>query len=114
VHSAVLFGRCALRAAGVRALAGQVGNDRSGLQQTTGLIGTTVSGVFLMAIAAVNLVVLVGIVRVFRQMRSGAYDEAALEEQLNKRGFINRILGGVTRAVTRSWHMYPVGLLFGL
>src|SRR5205823_10560775 len=42
-HSSVVFGLCALLAAGVRALAGQVENDRSGLQQTTGLIGTTVS-----------------------------------------------------------------------
>jgi nickel/cobalt transporter (NiCoT) family protein len=113
-HSSVVFGLCALLAAGVRALAGQVQNDRSGLQQTTGLVGTAVSGVFLMAIAAINLVVLVGIVRVFREMRGGEYDEAALEDQLNKRGLMNRILGRFTRAVTRPWHMYPVGLLFGL
>jgi len=113
-HSSVVFGLCALLAAGVRALAGQVENDQSSLQQTTGLIGTLVSGVFLMAIAAINLVILLGIVRVFRQMRSGVYDEAALEEQLNKRGFMNRILGGATKAVTKPWHMYPVGLLFGL
>jgi nickel/cobalt transporter (NiCoT) family protein len=113
-HSSVVFVLCALLAGGVRALAGQVENDQSGLQQTTGLIGTTVSGVFLMLIAAINLVILVGIVKVFRQMRSGAYDEAALEEQLDKRGLMNRILGGVTKAVRKPWHMYPVGLLFGL
>ena len=47
-------------------------------------------------------------------MRSGHYDEAELEEQLDKRGFLNRILGRVTRTVTKPWHMYPVGLLFGL
>jgi high-affinity nickel-transport protein len=98
----------------VRALAGQVADDGSGLRQTTGLIGTAVSGVFLMIIAIINLVVLVGIVRVFRRMRGGHYDEAELEEQLNKRGFMNRILGGATRAVTKPWHMYPLGLLFGL
>src|SRR5215470_16412648 len=96
-HSSVVFGLCALLAGGVRALAGQVDNDQSGLQQTTGLIGTLVSGVFLMLIAAINLVVLAGIVRVFRQMRSGSYDEAALEHQLNNRGLMNRILGGATR-----------------
>ena len=44
----------------------------------------------------------------------GAYDEAALEDQLNNRGFMNRILGGATKAVRKPWHMYPVGLLFGL
>ena len=113
-HSSVVFILCALLAGGVRALAGQVENDDSSLQQTTGLIGTTVSGIFLLAIAAINLVVLVGIVRVFRQMRGGAYDEAALEEHLNNRGFMNRILGGATKAVRKPWHMYPVGLLFGL
>ncbi|HEY7174316.1 MAG TPA: HoxN/HupN/NixA family nickel/cobalt transporter, partial [Micromonosporaceae bacterium] len=47
-------------------------------------------------------------------MRQGVYDEAELEEHLNKRGFMNRILGGVTKAVRKPWHMYPVGLLFGL
>ena len=67
-----------------------------------------------MIIGIINLVVLVGIVRVFRQMRSGAYDEAALEAQLNNRGFLNRILSGATKAVTKPWHMYPVGVLFGL
>ena len=47
-------------------------------------------------------------------MRRGDFDEAALEEQLNNRGFMNRILGGATKAVTKPWQMYPVGLLFGL
>jgi high-affinity nickel-transport protein len=47
-------------------------------------------------------------------MRAGDFDEAALEEQLNKRGLMNRILSGATKAVTRPWQMYPIGLLFGL
>ena len=47
-------------------------------------------------------------------MRSGAYDEGELEAQLNSRGFANRLLSGATKSVTRPWHMYPVGLLFGL
>ena len=113
-HSSIVFGLCLLLSLGVRALAGQIGNQQSSLQQVTGVIGTSVSGVFLMAIAILNLVVLVGIIRVFRRMRGGDYDEAALEAQLDKRGFMNRILRGATRAVTRPWHMYPVGLLFGL
>jgi high-affinity nickel-transport protein len=113
-HSSVVFGLCILLAAGVRALAGQVGNDTSTLHSVTGLVGTAISGVFLFAIGILNLVVLRGILKVFRQMRSGSYDEEALEEQLNNRGFMNRILGGATKAVRKSWHMYPVGLLFGL
>jgi nickel/cobalt transporter (NiCoT) family protein len=113
-HSSVVFGLCFLLGLGVRALAGQVQNDRSSLQTATGLIGTTVSGVFLYLIGIINLVILVGIIKVFRQMRRGAYDEATLEEHLNKRGLINRILSGVTRAIRRPWQMYPIGLLFGL
>ena len=113
-HSSIVFGLCLLLALGVRALAGQVGDDSSTLQTVAGTIGTTVSGVFLLVIGLVNLVVLLGIVAVFRRMRSGAFDEAELEEQLSKRGVLNRILGRATRAVTRPGHMYPVGLLFGL
>jgi nickel/cobalt transporter (NiCoT) family protein len=113
-HSSVVFGLCFLLGIGVRALAGQVENQSSTLQQTTGLIGTTVSGVFLYIIGVINLVILVGIVKVFGQMRRGTFDEAALEHQLNNRGFMNRLLAGVTRAVTKPWQMYPIGLLFGL
>jgi len=113
-HSSVVFGLCALLALGIRALAGPVQTESSTLQQVSGLIGTAVSGVFLMLIGLVNLVVLVGIVKVFRRMRSGGYDEAALTEQLDKRGLLNRILARFTRRVSRPWHMYLVGLLFGL
>jgi high-affinity nickel-transport protein len=113
-HSSIVFGLCFLLAMGIRALAGQVENENSGLQQTTGLIGTLVSGIFLTLIAVVNLVVLVGIVRVFQRMRGGAYDEAELEKKLDERGLLNRVLGRVTRAVTKPWQMYPVGVLFGL
>ncbi|MGI8578687.1 MAG: HoxN/HupN/NixA family nickel/cobalt transporter [Nocardioidaceae bacterium] len=113
-HSTIVFGLVVLLAAGVRALAGQVENGSSTLQQTTGLIGTAVSGTFLYVIGILNLIVLVGIVKVFRRMRSGDFDEAALEDQLNNRGVMNRILGGATKAVTKPVQMYPVGLLFGL
>lgn len=113
-HSSVVFGLCALLAAGVRSLAGPVESDTSGLQQTTSLIGMAVSGVFLTLIGLINLAVLVGIVKVFRRMRRGEFDEASLEDHLDKRGFMNRILGRFTKAVSKPWHMYPVGLLFGL
>jgi nickel/cobalt transporter (NiCoT) family protein len=113
-HSSVVFGLCVLLALGVRTLAGQVADDSSTLQNITGVVGTAVSGVFLFLIGIINLIVLIGIIKVFRKMRQGAFDEQALEEQLNNRGFMNRILGGVTKAVTKPWQMYPVGLLFGL
>ncbi|MFJ5925766.1 HoxN/HupN/NixA family nickel/cobalt transporter [Kitasatospora sp. NPDC092948] len=113
-HSSIVFGLCALLAFGIRSLAGQVESDGSSLHQATGLIGVTVSGTFLVLIGLINLGAFNGILKVFRRMRQGDFDEAELERQLDKRGFLNRILGKVTRAVTKPWHMYPVGLLFGL
>ena len=113
-HSSVVFVMVALLALGVRALAGALQDNQSELQQVTGLWGTSISGLFLIIIGLVNLVALGGILKVFRRMRQGHFDEAELERQLDNRGFLNRILGRVTRAVRKPWHMYPVGFLFGL
>ena len=113
-HSSVVFVMVALLALGVRTLAAQLGNNQSALQRATGLWGTAVSGIFLILIGLINLAALIGILKVFRGMRHGHFDEAGFEEHLDKRGFLNRILGRVTKAVTKPWHMYPVGLLFGL
>jgi high-affinity nickel-transport protein len=113
-HSTIVFGLAFLLSAGVKALAGPVTNESSTLHTATGVVGASVSGVFLWVLGILNLVVLLGILRVFREMRSGRYDEAALEEQLNKRGFMNRFLNGLTRSVRKPWHIYPVGVLFGL
>ncbi|MEU1286734.1 HoxN/HupN/NixA family nickel/cobalt transporter [Kitasatospora sp. NPDC005856] len=113
-HSSIVFGLCALLALGIRSLAGQVESDDSALHEMTGLIGVTVSGTFLLLLGLINLGAFNGILKVFRRMRRGDYDEAELERQLERRGLMNRILGRVTRAVTKPWHMYPVGLLFGL
>ena len=80
----------------------------------TGLVGTSVSGLFLFLIAACNVAVLVGIVRVVRRARGGAFDEAELERQLARRGLMNRFYARFTRAIGASWQMYPIGVLFGL
>ena len=113
-HSSIVFVLCLLLALGVRSLAGQLESDGSTLQSVAGVFGTLVSGTFLYILGILNLVILVGIVKVFRDMRRGEYDEAALEEQLNNRGFMNRFLGGLTKSVTKPWQIYPIGLLFGL
>jgi high-affinity nickel-transport protein len=113
-HSSVVFALAFLFAAGVRALAGPVTRAGSQLHSVTSWIGTGVSGGFLYLIAALNLVILVGIVRVFRSMRRGEYDEAALEAQLNARGLMNRVFGRFTATITKPWQMYPLGVLFGL
>jgi len=113
-HSTIVFALAFLLSIGIRSLAGPVKNNNSGLHQVTNWIGTLVSGTFLYIIAALNVVILIGIIKVFREMKSGRYDEEALEEQLNNRGFMNRFFGGLTRTVTRPVQMYPIGVLFGL
>jgi high-affinity nickel-transport protein len=109
-----VFGLALLLSVGVKALANPVEDDNSTLHSLTGVIGASVSGVFLWILGILNLVVLLGIMRVFREMREGRYDEAQLEDQLNKRGFMNRFLGGLTKSVRKPWHIYPIGVLFGL
>jgi high-affinity nickel-transport protein len=113
-HSSIVFVLALLFAVGFRALSGQVRNGGSGLHQVTNLVGTGISGGFLYLIAAINVVILLGILRVFASMRRGEYDEAELERQLNSRGLMNRIYGRFTNSVTAPWQMYPIGLLFGL
>ena len=113
-HSSVVFGLCFLLALGMKALAGSVENDSSTLHAVTGVIGVTVSGLFLWIIGILNLIAFIGILRVWRRARQGDFDEEALEHHLNSRGFVNRILGGLTKSVTKPWNMYPIGFLFGL
>ncbi len=113
-HSTVVFVLVALLAFGVRALAAGLENEDSALQRWTGLWGTSVSGTFLILIGLLNLASLVGIWRVFRQMRRGEVDEAQLERELDSRGLLNRVLRPVIGLVRKPRHMYPVGVLFGL
>nr|QIZ01549.1 HoxN/HupN/NixA family nickel/cobalt transporter [Streptomyces sp. S1D4-11] len=113
-HSSIVFALALLLSLGVKALAGPVRDDNSQLHSVTGMIGTTVSGVFLYLIAGINLLILVGIWKVFRQMRTGHFDEAALEEQLDNRGLMNRLLGRLMKSISKPWQMYPLGMLFGL
>jgi nickel/cobalt transporter (NiCoT) family protein len=113
-HSSVVFLLALLLNFGIRSLDDQVKNSSSSLQYTTNIIGTCVSGFFLFLIAAFNIVILYGIIRVFRDMRSGKYDDQELEEQLNKRGLMNRFFGPLARRVDTPWKMYPIGFLFGL
>jgi high-affinity nickel-transport protein len=113
-HSSVVFALALLLGVGVKTLVGPVTNDGSDLHQVTGVVGTSVSGLFLYLIAAINLVVLAGILKVFREMRAGTYDEAALEEHLQNRGLMNRIFKRLMGSIRRPGQMYPIGLLFGL
>jgi nickel/cobalt transporter (NiCoT) family protein len=113
-HSTIVFLLALLLSLGVRGVAGSVEDDGSALHQATGLIGPSVSGTFLFLIGVLNLLILVNVLKVFRRMRQGHYDEQQLEGQLDSRGAMNRFYGRATRAVKKPWQMYPLGCLFGL
>ncbi len=93
---------------------GQILDSHSTLERFGTLFGTLVSAGFLFLIGGLNLVILSGIVKVFRAMRRGEYDEAELERQLDNRGFFYRFFGRWMRAISKEWQLYPVGFLFGL
>jgi nickel/cobalt transporter (NiCoT) family protein len=91
-----------------------VTHGSSSLESFGGTFGTIVSAAFLFLIALLNLIILAGIVRVFRAMRRGEYDEAELERQLEQRGFFYRIFGRWMKAIDKEWQIYPVGVVFGM
>ena len=118
-HSSLVFVLTLLLGVGIKAVGsglagtGENGTKESALHYYGGLIGTSVSGAFLYLIAALNLIVLLGIVRLFLEMRRGEYDEAELERQLDQRGLMMRFFGPIARSIDTSWKMYPLGILFG-
>jgi high-affinity nickel-transport protein len=114
-HSTVVFLMAAAIALGSVFIKNNLTSDQSPLKTYGGLIGTSVSAIFLFAIAIMNIVILVEVVKTFRQVtRDGVYDEDAIEEYLSKRGFFARIFRGLFKTVDKSWKMYPIGFLFGL
>lgn len=113
-HSTIVFVLSFLLSIGVRALVGPVESNTSTLHTITSVIGPSVSGGFLWLLGILNLAALLGIVSVFRKMRTGEFSEDELEKHLDSRGFMNRFLGPLTRSIRKPWHIYPVGVLFGL
>jgi high-affinity nickel-transport protein len=86
-----------------------------GVRQIGGAVGTLFSTLFLFGIAAVNLMVLRSIRRTFIRVRAGEpYVEEDFDLLLGSRGLLARLFRPVFRMITRSWHMYPLGILFGL
>ncbi|HVV31205.1 MAG TPA: HoxN/HupN/NixA family nickel/cobalt transporter [Mycobacteriales bacterium] len=112
-HSTIVFVAACVLAGGAR-IAHSITDDGSTLHQVTGTIGASVSGLFLYLLAALNVVILVGILKIFREMRRGRYDEVSLEEHLANRGLLNRFFGKAMRSVRSERQMYPIGVLFGL
>ena len=114
-HSTVVFLMATLVALGSAFVSHGLEQNGSTLRTVGGLIGTGVSALFLLAIAVMNIVILVEIVRTFRQVTNGGvYDGDAIDDYLNKRGFFARLFRGLFKSVDASWKMYPIGFLFGL
>jgi len=113
-HSTVVFVIALLLALAVRTIVQSVVSDHGQLHDIGGLIGTSVSGVFLIAIGVLNLVVLLDILGIYRRMQRGHYDRRRLEAELQAGGPFVKLFGWLFRFVRASWHLYPIGVLFGL
>jgi nickel/cobalt transporter (NiCoT) family protein len=86
----------------------------SAFETAGGVAGTVMSATFLWLIAALNLVVFAGLLRVFRDLRRGLHDESALEAQLQARGLMYRFFGRWMRSINHTWQLYFVGFVFGI
>jgi len=113
-HSSIIMVVGAGLAIAARAVFGAVVDPSSGYETLGGVVGTSMAAIFLYLIAALNLVVLAGIFKVFRGMRQGLFDEEELERQLQARGLMWRFFGRFMSSITKTWHMYFVGLVFGI
>jgi nickel/cobalt transporter (NiCoT) family protein len=110
-HSTIVV----LASAGVALAASALQGRFESFRLIGGVIGTLVSAVFLFVVAAANLLILASVYRTFREVRRGG---TLVEEDLNhllaQRGLLGRLFRPAFRMVARSWHMYPLGFLFGL
>jgi len=113
-HSTVVFLIALLLGLAVKSFVDSVVTGNGQLQSIGSLIGTSVSGVFLVLIGILNLGILLDILGVYRRMRTGRYDREALRHELQAGGLMSRIFGRLFKLVSQSWHLYPIGFLFGL
>ncbi len=113
-HSTVVFLIAVALGLAVKWIVQGVVSDSGQLRSVGGVVGTTVSGIFLVLIGILNLVILLDIVRVYRKMRRGEFDRDGLEHELISGGVMTRLFGRIFRLIEHSWQMYPVGFLFGL
>jgi high-affinity nickel-transport protein len=113
-HSTVVFLIALALGLAVKAIVQGVASQDGQLKAVGFFIGTGASGAFLLLIGLLNLVILVDIVRVYGRMRRGEYNRHSLEHELVAGGLMSRVFGRLFRLVGKSWHVYPIGFLFGL
>lgn len=84
------------------------------MQAVGGAIGIIVSGCFLILIGLMNLAILISLFKIFRKMKHDRYDHDQVERLLVSRGFVSRFASPLFKLISESWHVYPLGFLFGL
>jgi high-affinity nickel-transport protein len=110
-HSTIVFALSVL----IALSAAYVKKNLPHMQSVGGVIGTSVSGTFLIIIAIINIIVLTDVFRTWRKVRrGGTYDEKTLEQYLQNRGLLARLFRPMLKTVSHSWNMYLIGVLFGL
>ncbi|HKB35284.1 MAG TPA: HoxN/HupN/NixA family nickel/cobalt transporter [Gemmataceae bacterium] len=113
-HSTVVFVIALALGLAIKTLVQGVVSDNGEIKNVGGVIGTSVSGVFLIVIGVLNLLILLDILGVYRRMRHGEYDRRSLHQELVAGGLMSRVFGRLFKLVSQSWHLYPIGFLFGL
>jgi high-affinity nickel-transport protein len=109
-HSTVVFLLAVATALSVK----WVEREMPQLQSIGGMIGASVSGTFLLLIGILNLLILLNLFKMFLEYRNGRHPADEFEKLLDSRGFFARLLRPLYRFIRRSWHVYPLGFLFGL
>ncbi len=110
-HSTIVMALCV----GVAFAARQAAKFQKDFAETGGIIGASVSTFFLYLVGILNLVILVGIIKVWKQAKSGKFSHEHLTQLLNERSLMRRIFrGAFKKGFDHSWQLYPVGVLFGL
>jgi high-affinity nickel-transport protein len=113
-HSSVVLVIALALGFAVRVIVDGVVGETGEIKNIGGIIGTSVSGVFLVLIGVLNLIILLDIIGVFRRMKRGEYNRVTLEDHLVTGGVLTRVFKHLFRVITESWQMYPIGFLFGL
>ena len=110
-HSTIV----ALLTIAIALTAGNIQQNMPQFKEVGGLIGTSVSALFLLFIAALNMVILWDVFKTFQSVKKGGYyNENSLNELLDQRGLLGRFFRPLFKLIDQSWKMYPLGVLFGL
>jgi len=110
-HSSIVVAMSIAIAAAATLFSGRL----DALKDIGGIVGTAISSIFLIVIGLANLSVFINLVMTFRSVsKGGAFTEREVEELLSRRGFFGRLFRRLFSLISKSWHMYPLGALFGL